>query len=164
MTRRITISLTVIFGILMLLSAAEAEGDRALIAKAEQISDDRFTLTTSTPKGATVYAIDQPSQAVWTAIDTGLTDLFAVACRNNGYRKYLDYSDYTIFIARPDRFKDSWQIFTRYCRRGRSICRQCLRQRWIYLRRGNGNILPPRSISHSRAHQRPQSCIRCRAV
>ena len=104
MTRRITISLTVIFGILMLLSAAEAEGDRVVIAKAEQISDDRFTLTTSTPKGATVYAIDQPSQAVLTAIDTGLTDLFAVA-RKNGYRKYLDYSDYTIFIARPDRLR-----------------------------------------------------------
>jgi hypothetical protein len=40
------------------------------------------------------------------AIDKGLTDLFAVA-RKNGYSRRLNYSDYTVFIARPDRTKDS---------------------------------------------------------
>jgi hypothetical protein len=40
------------------------------------------------------------------AIDQGLTDLFAVA-RKHGYRARLDYRDYTIFIARADRTSDS---------------------------------------------------------
>ncbi len=40
------------------------------------------------------------------AIDQGLADLFAVARRNN-YFKRLSYSDYTIFIAKADRTKDS---------------------------------------------------------
>ena len=39
------------------------------------------------------------------AIDKGLTDLFAVARKNN-YRKRLNYADYVIFIANPDRQKN----------------------------------------------------------
>jgi hypothetical protein len=39
------------------------------------------------------------------AIDLGLRDLFAAAAKNN-YPKRSNYSDYTIFIARPDRLKD----------------------------------------------------------
>ena len=80
--------------------------DQGLIARAEQVSGDHFTLTTSTPKGATVYAVNQPSPAMLNAIDTGLTNLFTVA-RKNGYRKNLNFSDYTIFIAKPDRLKDA---------------------------------------------------------
>jgi hypothetical protein len=40
------------------------------------------------------------------AIDKGLTDLFAVA-RKNGYGRHLNYSDYTVFIARADRTKNA---------------------------------------------------------
>jgi hypothetical protein len=40
------------------------------------------------------------------AIDRGLTDLFAVA-RKNGYRRGLNYADYTIYIANADRDRDS---------------------------------------------------------
>ncbi len=40
------------------------------------------------------------------AIDTGLTDLFAVA-RKNGYSRKLNYSDYSIYIANPDRSKNA---------------------------------------------------------
>jgi hypothetical protein len=105
MTQRITISLFVIMGLFTLLSAADAQ-DRGLVAKAEQISGDQFNFTAMTPKGAAVYAVNQPSAAMLDAIDTGLTNLFAVALKN-GYRRYLNYSDYTIFIARPDRLKDS---------------------------------------------------------
>lgn len=39
------------------------------------------------------------------AIDKGLTDLFAVA-KKNKYNKRLNYSDYVIFIASPDRQKN----------------------------------------------------------
>jgi hypothetical protein len=40
------------------------------------------------------------------AIDKGLKELFEVA-KKKGYSKKLDYSDYTIFIAKADRDKDS---------------------------------------------------------
>jgi hypothetical protein len=56
--------------------------------------------------GANVLSVNKPSAAMLTAIDKGLTDLFAVA-RKNGYRKRLNYSDYTVYIARADRTKDS---------------------------------------------------------
>lgn len=80
--------------------------DRRTLAEAQRITGDRFTVSTTTPKGAKVFAVSKPSKAVLQAIDTGLTDLFAVA-RKNRYRKQLNYSDYSIFIARADRTKDS---------------------------------------------------------
>ena len=45
------------------------------------------------------------------AIDTGLSDLFAVA-RKNRYSRKLNYSDYTIFIGRADRTKDSQKRYS----------------------------------------------------
>ena len=80
--------------------------DRRALTEAQRVTGDRFTVTTTTPKGAKVFAVSKPSKAVLQAIDTGLTDLFAVA-RKNRYRKRLNYSDYSIFIARADRTKDS---------------------------------------------------------
>jgi hypothetical protein len=40
------------------------------------------------------------------AIDRGLTDLFAAA-RRRGYSRRLNYSDYSVFIANADRNRDS---------------------------------------------------------
>ncbi|MBK9214016.1 MAG: hypothetical protein IPM59_00205 [Chloracidobacterium sp.] len=80
--------------------------DRRVLSDAQRITGDRFTVTITTPKGAKVYAVSRPSKAVLKAIDTGLEDLFAVA-RKNGYHKQLDYSDYSIYIARADRKRDS---------------------------------------------------------
>lgn len=82
-----------------------AQDSRAL-TEAQRVTGDRFRVATTTPKGAKVYAVTKPSKAVLQAIDTGLTDLFAVA-RKNRYRKRLNYSDYSIFIARADRTRDS---------------------------------------------------------
>ncbi len=79
--------------------------DRRLLAQAQQVSGDTFRVAARTPKGAKVYAVSQPNRAMLDAIDRGLTDLFAVA-KKNRYRRYLNYSDYSIFIARPDRTKD----------------------------------------------------------
>ncbi len=79
--------------------------DRQVFAQAQRVSGDRFTISTKTFKGARIYAVKQPSVAVLNEIDKGLTDLFAVA-RKNGYRAKLNYSDYVVFIARPDRLKD----------------------------------------------------------
>jgi hypothetical protein len=78
----------------------------SMVATAERISGDRFTISTRTPKGATVLAVNEPSTDTLAAIDAGLADLFAVA-RKNRYRRNLNFSDYVIFIAKPDRLKDA---------------------------------------------------------
>jgi hypothetical protein len=56
--------------------------------------------------GASVYARVQPRADTLRAIDDGLTELFTIA-RRRGYTRRTNHSDYTIFIARADRNKDS---------------------------------------------------------
>lgn len=80
--------------------------NRQVMAEAERVTGDVFTVPAVTPKGANIYAVRQPSAAMMNAIDKGLTDLFAVA-RKNGYGRRLNYSDYTVFIANADRQKDA---------------------------------------------------------
>ncbi|CAN5356745.1 hypothetical protein BH10ACI1_BH10ACI1_25320 [soil metagenome] len=80
--------------------------DRQLINEAQRVTQDSFPVFTQTSKGARIYAVNQPNAAMLTAIDEGLTELFKVA-KKNGYRSRLNYSDYTIFIAKADRTKDS---------------------------------------------------------
>jgi len=77
-----------------------------LIARAEQVTGDRFPVTVSTRMGVTVLAVKPPSAEVLAAIDRGFDELFAVA-RRHGYRNRLNFGDYTVFIARADRTKDS---------------------------------------------------------
>jgi len=86
------------------LSTALAQDSLAL-ATAERTTGDRFTLASRTKSGANVYSVSKPSTAMLNAIDKGLTDLFAVA-RKNRYSRRLNFSDYTIFIAKADRQKD----------------------------------------------------------
>ena len=81
------------------------QNQRAM-AQAERVTGDRFTISVRTPKGANVYAVNRPSAGVLRAIDKGLTDLFAVA-RKNDYRNRTNYGDYSIYIAKSDRTKDS---------------------------------------------------------
>ncbi|HEY0460762.1 MAG TPA: hypothetical protein VGC97_16615 [Pyrinomonadaceae bacterium] len=84
---------------------AQSSADRTVIAEAEKYSKDKFDFVVSSPKGARAYGVKKPSVEMLAAIDKGLTDLFAVA-RKNGYNRRLNYSDYVIFIANPDRLKD----------------------------------------------------------
>jgi hypothetical protein len=77
-----------------------------LVTRAEQITGDRFQLVTSTPRGVTVIARTAPRADMLNAIDQGFADLFEVAQRR-GYRSRMRFSDYTIFVARADRTKDS---------------------------------------------------------
>lgn len=86
-------------------SASEAQ-DRSLINKAQRISGDRFTYFAETTRGARVYAVNPTNAKTLNAIDEGLKNLFAIA-RKNGYNRRLNYSDYTIFIARADRTRNS---------------------------------------------------------
>jgi len=88
-----------------LFAQAQNRADQAVLAEAERYSKDKFNFVTNSPKGARVYGVKKPSAQMLDAIDKGLTDLFAVA-RKNGYSKRLNYSDYVIFIASPDRQKN----------------------------------------------------------
>lgn len=83
-----------------------AAQNRNVLAKAENVSGGRFTVASRTSRGAAVYGTSRLSAATLNAVDKGLTDLFAVA-RRNGYTRKLNYSDYTIYIARPDRTRNA---------------------------------------------------------
>lgn len=92
--------------VLFLFSATAFAQNRAVLNQAQRVTGDRFTVAVTTPKGAQVYAVRRPNAQMLNAIDQGLANLFAAARRNN-YRQRLNYSDYTIFIARADRTQDS---------------------------------------------------------
>ena len=98
----------ILAGSVYLASTAQAQGnyDRQLVARARQVTGDDFPSLTRTPNGARVFARMPPRPEVLRSIDDGLTELFRVA-RRHGYTTRLDYSSYTIFIARADRVKDS---------------------------------------------------------
>ena len=78
----------------------------ALVSRAEQVTGDKFPIVTNTPRGVTVLARTMPRVDLLNAIDRGLADLFSVAQRH-GYRNRLRFDDYTIFVGRADRLKDS---------------------------------------------------------
>ena len=80
--------------------------NRQVLAKAESVTGDRFPFAVRTAKGANIFAAERPSMAMLSAIDRGLTNLFTVS-RKNRYNRRLNYSDYTVFIAKADRDKDS---------------------------------------------------------
>ena len=84
---------------------AQNRADEGVIAEAEKYSGDEFNFVVSSPKGARVYGVRKPSAQMLAAVDKGLTDLFAVA-KKNRYNRKLNYSDYVIFIASPDRLKN----------------------------------------------------------
>ncbi len=90
---------------------AQNRADRAIVSQAERVSGDRFGYFSQTPKGARIYSVNRPSSQMLNAIDTGLTNLFAVA-RKNRYSRKMNYSDYTIFIAKADRTQDSQKRYS----------------------------------------------------
>jgi hypothetical protein len=87
-------------------AAQPRRADPRLVAQAERVSGDRFQFESLTPRGVRVYSVSRPNSATLNAIDGGLGELFAVAGRR-GYRQRLNYSDYTVFIGRADRQRDS---------------------------------------------------------
>ena len=99
----LSFGIAIVFAFSMLNTSAQSRG---AVGEAERITGDTFTITASTPKGVSIYSVSKPSAAMMQAIDQGLTDLFAVA-QKNGYRQHLNYSDYTVFIAKADRTKNA---------------------------------------------------------
>ena len=98
-------SFLVAVSVMLLLHDSLPAQNRQVLSKAQQVTGDRFTVGTRTPRGANIYAVRAPSASMLSAIDQGLTDLFAVA-RRNGYSRRLSFADYTIFIAKADRTRD----------------------------------------------------------
>jgi len=98
--------LTVAFIFVFCFSQTAAGQNRTVINEAERITNDRFAVSLTTPKGARVYAVNRPNARMLNAIDDGLENLFAIAEKSN-YSRRLNYSDYTIFIAKADRTQDS---------------------------------------------------------
>lgn len=93
------------------ISVAQNQVERVLLNKVERITNDEFRFDTETSKGARVYSVKKPSSKMLKAIDDGLTQLFTIA-RKHKYSKRLNYSDYTIFIAKADRTKDSTKQYS----------------------------------------------------
>ena len=141
-----------------LLLAAAAFGQSSAVAKAQRVTGDRFTVSMTTPKGARVVAVRRPSAAMLNAIDAGLTELFAVA-RRNGYRRLTSYGDYTIFIAKADRQRDSGGTYSPDIAVGAAQYGQRLRSGWLYLCRGDGHQQQPGVVRDSRAHARFRACF-----
>lgn len=90
---------------------SQSRTDQILIREAEKITKDNFTFSTKTPKGAKIYSANETNYKTLAAIDKGLANLFQIA-RKNGYKKRLNYSDYTIFIGKADRTKDANQKYS----------------------------------------------------
>ena len=86
--------------------APQRGADPRLMAMAQQHSGDRFQFESQTPRGVRVYSVSRPRPEALRAIDGGLAELFAIAARR-GYRQGLNFSDYTVFIGRADRDRDS---------------------------------------------------------
>jgi len=88
-------------------AAVRARGaDPRLMAMAERYSGDRFEFESQTPRGVRVYSVSRPRPEALRAIDSGLTELFDIA-RRHGYQQRLNFADYTVFIGRADRQRDS---------------------------------------------------------
>ena len=83
-----------------------ASADPRLISLAQRYSGDSFTIETSTPRGVLVYAVNRPNAETLRAIDAGLAELFTVA-RRHGYNARTSFADYTVFIGRADRTRNS---------------------------------------------------------
>jgi hypothetical protein len=97
---------TAITVLLFAFSMAGFSQNRAVLNEAQRITSDNFGYSTRTANGVNIFSVNRPTRAMLNAIDQGLADLFAVARKNN-YSKRLNYSDYTIFIAKADRTKNA---------------------------------------------------------
>jgi hypothetical protein len=95
-----------IFTFLFAFSQLGSAQHRAVLNEAQRVSGDNFSFSARTPKGVNIYSVSKPSAAMLTAIDQGFTNLFAIA-RRHGYGKRLNYQDYSVFIAKPDRTKNA---------------------------------------------------------
>ena len=87
-------------------ASAQRSVRERLVERASQITGDDFPVYVRTECGAHVFARIQPRPEVLSAIDDGLAELFSIS-RRHGYGARLEYSQYSVFIARADRDRDS---------------------------------------------------------
>lgn len=86
------------------ISPQSTSAQEAVTSKAEKITGDKFKYIERSSKGASVYSVSKPHQEMLRAIDDGLSELFKIAEKSDyRYRRKMQHSDYTIYIARADR-------------------------------------------------------------
>ncbi|HAF24421.1 MAG TPA: hypothetical protein DCK93_16210 [Blastocatellia bacterium] len=115
---KILLTVMLVCGVFLLTSAGRVQEARGqvkrssrLLAQAQSITGDSFSYITTTPLGVQVYSVRKPRVEMLRAIDSGLTELFAVA-RRHGYRAHLNFADYVVFIARPDRTQNRDGVYS----------------------------------------------------
>jgi hypothetical protein len=87
-------------------AATRVVPQNSLVEQAQRITGDTFRFQVNSPRGVSVLPVNRPSEEMRRAIDQGFADLFTVAAKH-GYRTHVNFADYTVFIARADRTKDS---------------------------------------------------------
>jgi len=110
----VTLCAVLIFSLGGFAPAAGAQrrgGGGGLVARAQSMTGDSFGVSVTTPRGARVYAVSRPRAELLRAVDSGLSELFAVA-RRHGYRAGLSHSAYTIFVGRPDRTRNGDGVYS----------------------------------------------------
>src|SRR5258708_40239990 len=94
---------TIIFAAILTLACVAGLGQIAfgqngrVLAEAQRITGDNFTVSVKTPKGASIYAVSKPSAAVFDAIDKGLDDPLSIS-RKNGHRNRPTYTRDSVLI------------------------------------------------------------------
>lgn len=102
-----TVTLSTLLGLAPMSGVAKGlRAQNSLVTQAQSVTGDTFHFQSDSPRGVRVISVNRPSAEMLRAIDQGFSDLFAIASRH-GYRQHLNYSDYTVFIAKADRTKDS---------------------------------------------------------
>lgn len=100
------VGVVMLVGTMVQCTSAQSRTGQIIRARAEAVTGDRFTVHTTTRRGVRIFAVATPSAEMLRAIDDGFAELLTVA-RRHGYSARLNPSDYTVYIARPDRVRDS---------------------------------------------------------
>jgi hypothetical protein len=100
------VCLMILVGTMVQCTSAQSRTEQIIRARAQAVTGDRFPIFETTERGVRIYAVAPPNAEMLRSIDDGLTELFTIA-RRQGYRMRMNYSDYTVYIASPDRVRDS---------------------------------------------------------
>lgn len=77
---------------------------QAAVNLAESVTGDEFEFSLTSPRGTKIYSVNRLSEEMVQAIDRGFETLFAVASSPPyNFSSALLHSDYTVFVAKPDR-------------------------------------------------------------
>jgi hypothetical protein len=100
------VSALIFFAFQVSVKSQSIRSQNIVTAEAERITGDNFRYSGQTPNGVKIFAVHKPTRQMISAIDTGFRDLINIAGKH-GYNRRTNYSDYTVYIAAPDRTKSA---------------------------------------------------------